>query len=229
MKVILVLWLSIRRSHSLLTQHKVCVIPGWLGLSGNLDKCLARICKRLWSPGIDSEESIPPACVAWRAGTTNRAVVPAPQDGNRFLGPLKGLRIRAQDFRNDAQNTVHWFNAEFQLLMKFTLGWDNAACCTLQISGYSLKKKKKTFSFCILAPCLWSVCVEQRKSRRILGGKLFIYIFLGKTCLLISYVTGQFPEESVSKTNAHCFGKSTNNISKGFKVYYDFIFSNGMS
>ncbi len=31
-----------------------------------------RICKRLWSRGIDSEESIPPAYVAWRAGTTNR-------------------------------------------------------------------------------------------------------------------------------------------------------------
>jgi hypothetical protein len=30
----------------------------------------ARICKRLWSPGIDSEESIPPVYVAWRAGTT---------------------------------------------------------------------------------------------------------------------------------------------------------------
>ncbi len=144
MKVILVLLLSIRRSHSLLTQHKVCVIPGWLGLSGNLDKCLARICKRLWSPGIDSEESIPPACVAWRAGTTNRVVVSARQDGNRFLGSLKGLRIRAQDFRNDAQNTVHWFNAEFQLL-KFTLCWDHAACYTLQISGYSLKKKKNIF------------------------------------------------------------------------------------
>jgi hypothetical protein len=28
----------------------------------------ARICKRLWSPGIDSEESIPPAYVAGRAG-----------------------------------------------------------------------------------------------------------------------------------------------------------------
>ncbi len=31
----------------------------------------ARICKRLWSPGIDSEESSSPAYVAWRASTTN--------------------------------------------------------------------------------------------------------------------------------------------------------------
>ncbi len=30
-----------------------------------------RICKRLWSTGTDSEETIPPACIAWRAGTTN--------------------------------------------------------------------------------------------------------------------------------------------------------------
>jgi hypothetical protein len=37
----------------------------------------ARICKRLWSPGIDFEESVP-------------------QAGNRFLGSLKGLQIRAQ-------------------------------------------------------------------------------------------------------------------------------------
>ncbi len=56
----------------------------------------ARIYKRLWSPGNDSEESIPPACVAWRAATTNRVVVPARQDGNRFLGYLKCLQIRAQ-------------------------------------------------------------------------------------------------------------------------------------
>ncbi len=28
-----------------------------------------RICKRLWSPGIDSEESTPTSDVAWRAGT----------------------------------------------------------------------------------------------------------------------------------------------------------------
>jgi hypothetical protein len=56
----------------------------------------ARICKRLWSPGIDSEESISPAYVACRAGATNRAVVPARQVWNRFLGSLKGLQIRAQ-------------------------------------------------------------------------------------------------------------------------------------
>ena len=32
----------------------------------------ARICKRLWSPGIDSEESISPTYVAGRAGTKKR-------------------------------------------------------------------------------------------------------------------------------------------------------------
>ncbi len=31
--------------------------------------CRARIFKRLWSQGIDSQSSIPPAYVAWRAGT----------------------------------------------------------------------------------------------------------------------------------------------------------------
>ncbi len=36
----------------------------------------ARICKRLRSPGIDFKESIPPAHVAWRTGTSNRFVVP---------------------------------------------------------------------------------------------------------------------------------------------------------
>jgi hypothetical protein len=56
----------------------------------------ARICKRLWSPEIDSEESIQLAYVAWRAGTINRVVVPARHAGNRFLGSLKGLQIRAQ-------------------------------------------------------------------------------------------------------------------------------------
>ncbi len=57
----------------------------------------ARICKRLWSPEIDSEESIQLAYVAWRAGAAYRVVVLARQAGNRFLGSLKGLQIRAQD------------------------------------------------------------------------------------------------------------------------------------
>jgi hypothetical protein len=56
----------------------------------------ARICKCLWSLGIDSEESISPAYVAWRVGTTIRVVVMARQDGNRCLDSLKGLQIRAQ-------------------------------------------------------------------------------------------------------------------------------------
>ncbi len=51
------------------------------------------VCTRLKSPEIDSKESIPPAYVAWQAGTSNRVVVPAHQAGNRFLGLLNGLRI----------------------------------------------------------------------------------------------------------------------------------------
>jgi hypothetical protein len=34
-------------------------------------------------------ESIPQAYVAWRAGMSNRDVVPVRQAGNRFLGSLK--------------------------------------------------------------------------------------------------------------------------------------------
>jgi hypothetical protein len=37
---------------------------------------LIRIWNHLRSPGIDSEDSIPPAYVAWRAGTTKRVIVP---------------------------------------------------------------------------------------------------------------------------------------------------------
>jgi hypothetical protein len=54
-----------------------------------------RICKRLRSPGIDSNESIPPAFITWRDGTSNRVVVLARKAWNRFLGSLKGLQIRA--------------------------------------------------------------------------------------------------------------------------------------
>jgi hypothetical protein len=65
-----------------------------------IDSARARICKRLKSPEFDSKESIPPACVACRTGTSNRVVVPAHQNnkkpaGNRCLGPLKGYKFPA--------------------------------------------------------------------------------------------------------------------------------------
>jgi hypothetical protein len=49
--------------------------------------CRARIFKLLWSPGIDSKEPIPPACVAWRARCHN----PIP---TRFLAPIDCLKIQ---------------------------------------------------------------------------------------------------------------------------------------
>jgi hypothetical protein len=66
----------------------VCLVKHLL-LDARLEKG-ARICKRLWSPGMD-----PPAYAVWRTGTTKKVVVPARQDGNRFLGSLAGPQIRA--------------------------------------------------------------------------------------------------------------------------------------
>jgi hypothetical protein len=98
--------------------------PGWIyrwvtiSHSGSEASCTlptrARISKRLWSPGIDSEGSIPSAYVAWRAGTTNRVVLPARQSGNQFLGSLKGLQIRAQGtciFEHNVLNVLNPNNA----------------------------------------------------------------------------------------------------------------------
>ena len=62
--------------------------------------------KLLRSPGIDSEKSISPAHVAWRASTTNRVVVPDRQAGNRFRGSLKGLQIRALFSSSQAHSII---------------------------------------------------------------------------------------------------------------------------
>ncbi len=55
------------------------------------------IASNLWSPGIDSKKSIAPAYLAWRAGTSNKVVIPPRQAGNRILCSLKALQIRPQE------------------------------------------------------------------------------------------------------------------------------------
>jgi hypothetical protein len=56
----------------------------------------ARICKRSRSPGIDSEELIPPTYVAWRAGTANREGCRTGPPGWKSIPELlKCLQVRA--------------------------------------------------------------------------------------------------------------------------------------
>ncbi len=50
----------------------------------------ARIFKCLWGPGIDSKEWIPPAYVAWRAGTITLFLL------GSYLAPIDFLKISAQ-------------------------------------------------------------------------------------------------------------------------------------
>jgi hypothetical protein len=63
---------------------------------------------------LRAQESIPPAYEAWRAGTSNRVVVPAVQAGNPFLGSLKGLQIRTQrgQLSVDKGDSLHAVNIQ---------------------------------------------------------------------------------------------------------------------
>ncbi len=78
-----------------------------------------RIYKRLRSPKIDSKEPIPQAYVVWRAGTSDRVVVPARQAGNRFLGSLKGLQIRALYSRDERFKPVFSERDKKQTMIDF--------------------------------------------------------------------------------------------------------------
>jgi hypothetical protein len=100
----------------------------------------ARICKRLWSPGIDSEESISPAYVACRAGTTNRVVVPACQPENRFLGSIKDLQIRAMYCTITLQNlsTFILFSGYIVEVSFFTHRHIYSLCCKTLAFAISL-------------------------------------------------------------------------------------------
>ncbi len=78
----LVLWNCSRATLIFKVHFSVCL--GLICTWSVVTRAWARICKCLWSSGIDAEESISPAYVAWRAGTANRVVVLARQGGNRF-------------------------------------------------------------------------------------------------------------------------------------------------
>jgi hypothetical protein len=48
-----------------------------------------------------------PAYVVWRTGMSKRVVVPARQAGNRFLGSIKGLLIRALVYSEEHVSYPH--------------------------------------------------------------------------------------------------------------------------
>ncbi len=71
-----------------------------------------RICKRLRSPGINSKEAIPPAYVAWRAGTTNRIIVRGPPR-YRLAELIPGLLKRLWPHRLAESIPSNWFLGSF--------------------------------------------------------------------------------------------------------------------
>jgi hypothetical protein len=107
-------------------------------LSGTVNGPEPRICKRFTSTGIDCKESIPPAYVSWRAGTSNRVVAPAVQAGNPFLGSLKGLQIRTQrgQLSVDKGDSLHAVNIQISLPLSALTGLGSTT-----IGGYPRNAK----------------------------------------------------------------------------------------
>jgi hypothetical protein len=138
-------------SYTLIKKHMFGHFPQILKFGRDVVRrhtCRAWICRRLWSAGIDSKESIPPAYVAWRAGTSNSVIVYEPArlhkltesiPWNRFLGswnvykfglwkapPLRGSLY---GFEPDPfQNSINFFLQCVEY---------NAHCCPLtDVSGW---------------------------------------------------------------------------------------------
>ncbi len=87
----------------------------------------ARIFKRVWGPGIDSKEWIPPAYVAWRGGTITLFLLgswgeetPPPLPSRWFCITLcKGDFFLVSLFLHDAHNFSHRHNPRRSLLQRF--------------------------------------------------------------------------------------------------------------
>ncbi len=107
---------------------------------------------RLYCPRIDSNESIPPAYVAWRAITSNRVLVLARQAGNRFLGPLK----------------VYKFGLSWNFIFRSSLC--SKCCCRSSLSS-SISDIGRPFSRTIYSriteSCLINHKTEQKKQTNI--------------------------------------------------------------
>ncbi len=100
----------------------------------------SHICKRLWSPGIDSEESSSPAYVAWRAGTKNRVVVPAAR-----LESIPGLLNRSTNTGSGYMGRRNRFPGSINVYKKPPWHTTHNAC--LAFSWKTFFQNKRQFCF----------------------------------------------------------------------------------
>jgi hypothetical protein len=109
----------------------------------------ARIYKRFRRPGIDSEDSIPPAYVAWRAGTTNRVVVPGWESNpgllKRFTNTVSAyLPIRFLSGKWKSKTTLLPHLSELVFLINMDDGCNKVCvwCCETKQEKYERWKGK---------------------------------------------------------------------------------------
>jgi hypothetical protein len=77
-----------------------CSLVSFFYHQGRIDSRFKRIHFRFQRIDSQYQRIDSPVYAAWRAGTSNRVVIPAHQAGHRFLSSLKGLQIRALNNRH---------------------------------------------------------------------------------------------------------------------------------
>jgi hypothetical protein len=105
-----------------------------------------RIFKRLRSPGIDSKKGIPPAYVAWRAGTITLHIP------TRLLAPMYCLKIPAQHFVPNFQlspvSLIPAMNFRLVILiLTLQSAWFYTLGQYLLTGGHQTKSRIKKFFF----------------------------------------------------------------------------------
>jgi hypothetical protein len=120
--------------------------PSWSTLQHCCISCSgqARIFKHLRRPGIDSEDSIPPAFVVWQANMTYRIVVPAARLGFDSWAPEKVYKYRLWSHNDRSEALVNLLRGSRDCIPKIEQGQSISQVSCMVFKGLNQGVSKRS-------------------------------------------------------------------------------------